>query len=124
MITAYRLALPERLPRYFGETYPLGERLIIAAPAPNAAFTYSRGFCLLKPNEISKVIVSNADLKIYWETGTETPIAFALLVYDPEQFSLLFNIPADAQVGRMYGVFTDTDGASYQMDPVQVVVRR
>lgn len=124
MITAYRLALPERLPRYFGETYPLGERLIIAAPAPNATFTYTQEFCLLKPNEISKVIVSNGDLKVYWETGTESPITFALLVGDPEQFSLLFNIPADAQVGRMYGVFTDTNGFACQMDPVQVVVRR
>lgn len=124
MITAYRLALPERLPRYFGEMNPLGERLIIAAPTPNAAFTYTREFCLLKPDETSKVIVTNADLKVYWETGAETPITFALLVYDPEQFSLLFNIPADAQVGRMYGVFSDADAASYQMDPVQVVVRR
>lgn len=124
MITAYRLALPERLPRYFGETYPLGERLIIAAPAPNATFTYTQEFCLLKPNEISKVEVIAGELKIYWETGAETTVDFTAYFFELINFTLSFEIPADAQVGRMYGVFTDTDGIACQMDPVQVVVRR
>lgn len=124
MITAYRLALPERLPRYFGETYPLGERLIIAAPAPNASFTYNRRFCLLKPNEMSKVELISAVATIYWETETTTGIGFIPNPFDFTLFTLSFTIPADAQVGRMYGVFTDTGGAACQMDPVQVVVRR
>lgn len=124
MNTAYRLALPNLVPRFLSEADPLGERLIIPAPAPNASFTFSASFCLLAPNSQVRASVSAGFLKIFWETGTETDVVCSVDFYEPTRINLSFTVPADAQVGRLFGKFYALDDSEFVIDPVQVVIRR
>lgn len=126
MNTAYRLALSKLLPRFLSETDALGERLVIAAPAPNEAFVFTEDFCLLAPEraDVQRVASQGHELKIYWETGEETIVDVLTYPLDQTRFKLSFTVPANAQVGRLYGKFRSATDTEYTIAPLQIVVRQ